>query len=309
MSRPTDHVCPVAWAEAHGLLDDSPMERSWCLSSYRDILVRPRTPAALSPRLKLMDRGEIRVSYAPVDWVNRAAQVVLVGITPGYHQATQAIAEARRCLGAGLSNNTSLRRANKVAAFSGPMRRNLVSMLDGIGLHDGLDLDTTEHLFTCQHRLVACVSAISYPVFFRGQNYTGHRPPLIRHPLLRSLVVASLGAQLGMVRDALIIPLGRAAQDAVELLIALDLLEEDRCLLGFPHPSPAHGGRLAQYRRNRRRLASEVKTWFSWADPRSSRDRHAQPSERRTPRAGRRDHSLPDLGRVPGGRRVPARLL
>ncbi|MHB1527563.1 MAG: hypothetical protein ACYCZN_15050 [Candidatus Dormibacteria bacterium] len=137
------------------------------------------------------------------------------------------------------------------------------SMLDGIGLDRGLDLDTTEQLFTDEHRLVACVSAISYPVFFRGQNYTGHRPPLIRHPLLRSLVVASLGAQLGMVRDALVIPLGRAAQDAVELLVDLNLLEEDRCLLGFPHPSPAFGGRLAQYRRNRRRLASEVATWFS----------------------------------------------
>ena len=66
-----------------------------------------------------------------------------------------------------------------------------------------------------------------------------------------------------MVRDALVIPLGRAAQDAVELLVDLNLLEEDRCLLGFPHPSPAFGGRLAQYRRNRRRLASEVATWFS----------------------------------------------
>jgi hypothetical protein len=262
MSDPTDHVCPVAWAEAHGLLDDSPMERSWCLSSYRDILLSPRIPAALSPRLKLMERGGIRVSYAPVDWVNRAARVVLVGITPGHYQATQAIAEARRCLRTELSNNTSLRRANKVAAFSGPMRRNLVSMLDGIGLHWGLDLDTTDQLFTSHHRFVACVSAISYPVFFRGQNYTGHRPPLTKNPLLRSLVVASLGAQLGMVRDALVIPLGRAAQDAVELLIDLNLLEEDRCLLGFPHPSPAFAGRLDQYRRNRRRLASEVATWF-----------------------------------------------
>ncbi|HUY24585.1 MAG TPA: hypothetical protein VMV09_04690 [Candidatus Saccharimonadales bacterium] len=263
MSDPADHVCPVAWAEAHGLLDDSPMERSWCLSSYRDILLSPRTPAALSPRLKLMDRGGIRVSYAPVDWVNRAASVVLVGITPGHYQATQAIAEARRCLGAGLSNNTSLRRANQVAAFSGRMRRNLVSMLDGIGLHDVLDLDTTEQLFTSHPRLVGCVSAISYPVFFQGQNYTGHRPPITKDPLLRSLVVASLGAQLGMVRDALVIPLGRAARDAVELLIDLNLLEEDRCLLGFPHPSPAFAGRLAQYRGYRRGLASEVATWFS----------------------------------------------
>lgn len=117
MSDPTDHVCPIAWAEPRGLLDDSPIERSWCLSSYRDVLLSPSAPAALSPRLKLMERGGIRVSYAPVDWVNRAASVVLVGITPGHYQATQAIAEARRCLLAGLSNNASVRRANQVAAI------------------------------------------------------------------------------------------------------------------------------------------------------------------------------------------------
>lgn len=103
MSDPTDHVCPVAWADAHGPLDDSPMERSWCLSSYRVILLSPRAPAALSPRLKVMERSGIRVSDAPVDWANRAAAVVLVGITPGQYQATQAIAEARQRLLSGLS--------------------------------------------------------------------------------------------------------------------------------------------------------------------------------------------------------------
>lgn len=143
------------------------------------------------------------------------------------------------------------------------MRRHLVSMLDGIGLHDGLDRDTTDQPFTSHHRFVACVSAISYPVFFRGRIYTGHNPSLTTNPPLRSLVVASLGAQLGMVRDALVIPLGRAAQDAVELLIDENLLGEERCLLGFPHPSGAFAGRVDQYRRYRRLRASEVRAWFS----------------------------------------------
>lgn len=263
MTGPIDHVCPVAWAEARGLLDDSPMDRSWCLSYYRDILLSPRVPAVLSPRLKLMERRGIRVSYAPVDWVNRTASVMLVGITPGHYQATMAIAEARRCLLSRQSSNTALRRANKVAAYSGPMRRNLVSMLDGIGLQEALCLDTTDQLFTTGHRRVACVSAISYPVFVGGRNYTGHTPPLSRDPLVRSLVVASLGAQVGMVRDALVIPLGKAAQDAVELLIDEELLEPDRCLLGFPHPSGVFAGRLDQYRRRRRRLTSEAAAWFS----------------------------------------------
>jgi hypothetical protein len=60
--------------------------------------------------------------------------VMLVGITPGQRQATESLREARRCLRDGLTNEETLRSASSVGSFSGPMRGNLVSMLDGIGL-------------------------------------------------------------------------------------------------------------------------------------------------------------------------------
>ncbi|HEY4384836.1 MAG TPA: hypothetical protein VGN34_10220, partial [Ktedonobacteraceae bacterium] len=203
-----DHTCPVAWAAEHGLLDGSPMETSWCLSAQRDTVLSHTLPEGMTQDLLLWQENRISIYYAPRDWVNTAAKVMLVGITPGAHQAIEALREARRCLQAGLSNGEALRAANAVGSFSGPMRTNLVKMLDGIGVARVLGVGTSSRLFDTYHHLAAHVSAIDYPVFVDGKNYTGSNPPLVRHPVLRSLVVACLGVRVAMAPDALVVPLG-----------------------------------------------------------------------------------------------------
>jgi hypothetical protein len=50
------------------------------------------------------------------------------------------------------------------------------------------------------------VSAIDFPVFVDGLNYGGSSPPNVGHPGLGALVRASLGARVGMVPDALVVP-------------------------------------------------------------------------------------------------------
>jgi hypothetical protein len=49
-------------------------------------------------RLLLWEDGALSVYYAPWDWVNTTAKVMLVGITPGAYQATEALLEAQACL-------------------------------------------------------------------------------------------------------------------------------------------------------------------------------------------------------------------
>ena len=115
--------------------------------------------------------------YAPWDWVNTSARVMLVGITPGLHQATEGLAEARRSLANGLSPEDALRRADAVGSFSGPLRTNLVTMLDGIGLAAALGIESTAQLFDEMHHLAGHVSAIDYPVFVHGRNYGGRARP------------------------------------------------------------------------------------------------------------------------------------
>jgi hypothetical protein len=260
-----DHTCPVARAEELGLLAGSPMRRSWCLSFQRDVVAGLSRCDPASPDLLLWEDDPLRVYYAPWDWVNTAARVMLVGITPGAYQAEEALREARRCLSVGRSAEETLRRADAVGSFSGPMRANLVAMLDGAGLAGALGLTTTARLFDTHHHLAAHVSAIDYPVFTGGRNYTGGSPPLTRHSALRSLVRASLGARLAMVPTALVIPLGKAAQGAVAFLAAEGLADPARCLLGFPHPSGANGWRVRQYATMRAELTAQISDWAAKA--------------------------------------------
>jgi hypothetical protein len=256
-----DHTCPVMRAQDLGLLAGSPVTPSWCLSNWREVIITLNPVVATDRRLLLWEAGPLSVHYAPWDWVNTKARIMLVGITPGAFQATEALREAKACLRAGCSAEETLRRADATGSFAGPMRSNLVTMLDGIGLAEALGVDSSARLFDTHHHLAALCSAIDYPVFVNGQNYGGATPPLARDPVLRSLVRASLGARIAMTQNALVIPLGKAAQDAVALLATGGLVRPGQCLTGFPHPSGANGHRARQYVANREALADQVARW------------------------------------------------
>jgi hypothetical protein len=256
-----DHTCPVMRAQDLGLLAGSPVTPSWCLSSWRDVIVTLDPVVATDRQLLLWEAGPPSVHCPPWDWVNTEARIMLVGITPGAFQATEALREAQACLRSGCSAEETLRRADATGSFAGPMRSNLVMMLDGIGLPEALGVDSSARLFDTHHHLAALCSAIDYPVFVNGRNYGGASPSLARDPLLRSLVRASLGARIAMTQNALVVPLGKAAQEAVTLLAADGLVSAGQRLTGFPHPSGANGHRARQYEANRESLARQVAQW------------------------------------------------
>jgi hypothetical protein len=106
-----DHTCPVAWAQDHGLLASSPVKGSWCLSYKRELAGALAEPNPMDFGLLLWRGAPLSVFYAPFDWVNTAARVMLVGITPGYFQASQALRETQRCLREDFTNEETLRRA------------------------------------------------------------------------------------------------------------------------------------------------------------------------------------------------------
>lgn len=168
-----DHACQVARAHELGLLAGSPVELSWCLYYHRDLLAGPDPVETTDPRLLSWEGGPLRVYYAPWDWVNTAARVMLVGITPGAFQAAAALREAQRCLRASCSAEEDAPEGRSGGSFSGPMRANLVAMLDGTGLADALAADSTARLFDTHHHLASLVSAIDYPVFVDSGNYGG----------------------------------------------------------------------------------------------------------------------------------------
>ena len=87
---------------------------------------------------------------------------------------TLAYRTAKAGLLEGLNDSEIFSRVEMAGSFAGPMRRNLISMLDGIGLQRALGIDSSGALFGNRPDLVHFTSAISAPVFVSEKNYTGH---------------------------------------------------------------------------------------------------------------------------------------
>ena len=190
--------------------------------------------------------GGLRVAYAPFDHIARDAKVVIVGITPGRVQATNALTAARRALRTGKSVPEALAEAKLTGSFSGPLRANLVAMLDAIGVAEHLGVGTTAELFRPGSQDVHFTSALRYPVFVGGQNYNG-TPDMLRTPLLRRMVETHLAEEARMLPDALWLPLGPRPEAALRHLSEQGLLDRKRIVGGLPHPSGANAERIAVF--------------------------------------------------------------
>lgn len=217
----------------------------------------------LIPALRMDSEDELEIYYVPLAYVNEAAQIVLVGITPGIQQMAKAYEVARKLLNEGHSLEEIFREASRNAAFAGPMRDNLVQMLDGLGIHRHLGISSCWALFDAQNRhLVHTTSAIRYPVFRNGKNYGG-KPPIVRSPLLRRYVETRLAGELSRVPGAVVVPLGKSVSEALQLLASDVRLDLSRCLIGFPHPSGGNGHRKQEYAERREALQAQVSHWFA----------------------------------------------
>jgi len=230
----------------------------------RALPVRERLERAdlLIPPLRLHHENDLEMYYAPFGAVNRSAAIVLLGITPGWTQMEIAYRVARREMEAGLSGAEICKRAKQKASFAGAMRTNLIRMLDDLGTASFLGIESTSELFGPAAALLHTASAIRYPVFVRGRNYTGHSPDMLRNPFLRDCVELVLGPELASVPDALIVPLGNAVSAVLEHLARRGDLSSERCLSGFPHPSGANGGRVRDFAARRRELTKMVAIHF-----------------------------------------------
>lgn len=213
-----------------------------CGATENDI----RSDVTLAGRLVLSSAGPLVVSYAPFEHIQRGARVAIVGITPGAQQAANALCEFRRQLVAGIGSSAALAATKVFASFSGPMRANLVAMLDQIGLARWLKLPTTAALWTSHGQFVHFTSALRYPVYFQGSNYNGRPPMTASAPLLR-LIEECLREEVAALPDAVWIPLGPKAFVGLQHLVDAGSLNPARVLSGLPHPSGANGERIAYF--------------------------------------------------------------
>ena len=213
---------------------------------------------SLPDDLLISASGVYRTFYAPFDHVNKNARLVIVGITPGRAQAIEALRVARRMLLNGDDISATAEAAKVAASFSGPMRRNLVAMLDAIGVAEKLGIHSTLSLWGQHSHLVHFTSVLRYPTFESGKNFSGSR--LSKTPFLREQVNSWFVDECRILGGALFVPLGPAAMEGCEIAASSGALRSEQVLAGLPHPSGANAERIAYFLGRKRREALSDRT-------------------------------------------------
>jgi len=132
-------------------------------------------------------------------------------------------------------------------SFSVDQKVDCARMLDDLGVPQLLGVASAADLFGSSSYLLHTTSAVRYPTFLHGQNYTGSRPPLVRSAFLMPYVRDVLAPELSQLHGAVFVPLGKSVGAALELLETEQRIPAGRTLHGFPHPSGANGHRARQF--------------------------------------------------------------
>jgi hypothetical protein len=214
---------------------------------------------SLYDKLLLAEAGNLRICYAPFDYINPKARIVLVGITPGHTQMLNALKEARRQMDDNASDDEVLKAASATGAFSGSIRPNLTALLDAIGLHQWLGIGSCAELFGSAANLVQATSVLRSPVFASGENYNGS-PLITRQPILLEHLVTGFAKDVASLPQAIFIPLGDKVAKALHYLSDRGFIDRASIFDGLPHPSGENGERIAYFLGKKSRIDLSIKT-------------------------------------------------
>ena len=188
--------------------------------------------------------GNIEIYYAPFDYINSKAKIVIVGITPGLQQMLQSYEV--------INQGKSLKEVKDLSSFKGSMRTGLIKYLDELKINDILKIKSCESLFNKNSKYLHTTSLVKYPVFDKGKNYSGAN--ILKKKILLDFIEKNFLEELKTLKKSIIIPLGNTVSSTIEYLNnKYDL--KLRCFLkGFPHPSGANARKNIQFKENKRNM-------------------------------------------------------
>lgn len=198
--------------------------------------------------LKIGQSGHLTSYYAPFDAINFTAKVVFVGICPGKSQWQQALNRAKVAQDTGLEILELLQTVKFDSAFYGPMRRNIVQMLDYVELNKKLGICSTQSLFEQHQHLVHMTSVLRHCILNKGQNYNGSTPNILKNDFLQQHIQTFFIPEIQQLSSsAVYIPMGLSVAKVLNNLVSLGYLNESQILDGFPHPSGANAERIQYF--------------------------------------------------------------
>tara|TARA_Y100000741_G_scaffold349100_1_gene317912 strand:- start:46 stop:717 length:672 start_codon:yes stop_codon:yes gene_type:complete len=186
----------------------------------------------------------IEIYYAPFDYINSKAKIMIVGITPGLQQMLQSF-EA-------VNEGRSLKEVKDLSSFKGSMRTTLIKYLDALNINKKLKIKSCESLFNINSKYLHSTSLIKYPVFDKGRNYSGSG--LLKKKILLDFLEAHFVKELKKLDKTIIVPLGNTVSSTIDYLNNEFKLNLKCFLKGFPHPSGLNVRKDIQFKENKVRM-------------------------------------------------------
>ena len=197
-----------------------------------------------SNKFLVKKEGNIKVYYAPFDYVNSKAKIMIVGITPGLQQMLQSFQV--------INEGKSLKEVKNLSSFKGSMRTSLIKYLDELEVNKKLKIKSCESLFNKNSKYLHTTSLVKYPVFDQGKNYSGAN--ILKKKILIEFIEKNFLKELKTLKKAIIIPLGNTVSSTIEYLNNKYDLKLACFLKGFPHPSGANARKNIQFKENKRNM-------------------------------------------------------
>ena len=199
------------------------------------------TSSIVNKEFLIKKDGNIEIYYAPFDYINTKAKIVIVGITPGLQQMLQSYEV--------INQGKSLKEVKDLSSFKGSMRTGLIKYLDELKINDILKIKSCESLFNKNSKYLHTTSLVKYPVFDKGKNYSGAN--ILKKKILLDFIEKNFLEELKTLEKSIIIPLGNTVSSTIEYLNNKYNLKLRCFLKGFPHPSGANARKNIQFKENK----------------------------------------------------------
>ncbi len=196
--------------------------------------------------------------------VNSRADMMIIGICPGWRQMEMSIRYAKQLLNKRLSQDEILKKVKLKCRLYGSTRENLIDMLNSLELHKELGVSSSDILFNEDYHRLHTTSLIRYPVFINGNNYNGNSPSLLKNEFIFNIASESIKEEISHLENIkLILPLGKAVERFLCSIYKENENIYNRIIKGFPHPSGLNGHRMRFFRENFHDLKLQFSSLFS----------------------------------------------
>ena len=167
------------------------------------------------------------------DYVNPAALVVLVGITPGNTQLL-----GSRC-------GKTFREIKRENAFAGGMRNNLSRMLDHIGVNMLLGISSCRSLWNEDFDKVEMTSLLKDATYYKGKMFNRASDILRSRKLTNALYNGFIKDCSSYSEAMLFVAMGDGVGRVLSHLVSEGVISVP--VVVVPHPSGANAGRIAVF--------------------------------------------------------------